>query len=213
MNKELLKEKLNGAREVRRCNADFDFRTEGDALTLSGYASVTETPYDMGYYSETVQRGAFKKTLAENPDVQLLVNHEGLPLARTLSGSLQLEEDHRGLRVHASLDPNDPDVQRLAPKMQRGDIDQMSFAFRTIRQEWNEDYSERKLLEVSLNRGDVSVVNQGANPSTKVNIRDFSAALLELRSGATLSAATQKILKEALGLFRSADDSTTDGRF
>ena len=37
----------------------------------------------MGGYTETIARGAFTKTLSERPDVQLLINHEGLPLART----------------------------------------------------------------------------------------------------------------------------------
>jgi HK97 family phage prohead protease len=166
----------------------------------------------MGYYKETVKLGAFKKTWSENPDVQLLVSHEGLPLARTLSGTMQLEEDHRGLHVQARLDPADPDVQKLVPKMQRGDVNQMSFAFRAIQQNWDEDYTDRKLLEVSLDRGDVSVVGSGANPSTSVNVREFAAALQEVRSGATLSAATKDVLVQALQLFRDADSSTTDGQ-
>jgi phage head maturation protease len=50
---------------------------------IEGLASSTESPYDMGSYTETIKRGAFARTLRENPDVQLLINHEGLPLART----------------------------------------------------------------------------------------------------------------------------------
>jgi HK97 family phage prohead protease len=54
--------------------------------------------------------------------VRLLLNHDGLPLARTTSGTLKLREDKRGLHFEADLDPNDPDVQRIAPKVQRGDL-------------------------------------------------------------------------------------------
>jgi hypothetical protein len=46
-------------------------------------------------------------------------------LARTKSGTLRLAEDERGLRIDATLDPTDPDVQRLIPKMKRGDMSQM----------------------------------------------------------------------------------------
>jgi hypothetical protein len=63
----------------------------------------------------------------------------GLPLARTTSGTLELRTDKKGLLPSASLDLRDPDVQALQVKVERGDVNQMSFAFRTIRQEWNDD--------------------------------------------------------------------------
>jgi hypothetical protein len=40
-----------------------------------------------------------------------------------------------------------------------------------VSQDWNSDRSERKITEVSLDRGDVSVVNYGANPNTPVLAR------------------------------------------
>lgn len=178
--RKLIADRLRGlAREVRRASVpEMELREAPDgALTLTGYASVTDTPYDMGAYQETIKRGAFGKTLSEAPDVQLLLNHEGLPLARTLSGTLSLSEDDRGLAVVASLNPNDPDVQRLAPKVQRGDIDQMSFAFRVTRQNWDENYENRDIAEVNINRGDVSIVNQGANPATSFSMRDARSFL------------------------------------
>ena len=51
-------------------------------------------------YTEVISRGAFLKTLQGRPDVQLLVNHEGLPLGRTTvppghPGHLELSEDDR----------------------------------------------------------------------------------------------------------------------
>ena len=64
---------------------------------LSGWASVVSIPYDMGAYDESSLR-VFTKTLAGGPDVQLLINHECLPLARTTipprqPGHLSLTED------------------------------------------------------------------------------------------------------------------------
>lgn len=182
-------------REVRRFTAgNLELRVADDGmLTFTGYATVFDAPYEMyggpsaGGWTEVVDPGAFRKTLSEKPDVQLLVNHEDLPLARTKSGTMKLSDDNTGLYVEASLDPNDPDVAKLAPKVERGDLDEMSFAFRTIRQEWDEGYEKRTLLEVSINRGDVSIVNYGANPATSFDLRsllesDPERALAELRS-------------------------------
>lgn len=146
--------------------------TDGSTMTLNGYASVTGVGYDMGWYQERIAPGAFMETLSKQPDVQLLINHEGLPLART-GRNMTLTEDETGLHVSASLDANDPDVQRLASKMSGGLIDQMSFAFRVMTQVWDEDYTDRNITEVSLDRGDVSVVNQGASPTTSVTLRSL----------------------------------------
>ena len=63
--------------------------------------------------------------------------------------------------------------------MGRGDMDEMSFAFRTIRHEWNDDESERRLLELNLDKGDVSVVNFGASPHTSAGVRSALAAIAE----------------------------------
>jgi HK97 family phage prohead protease len=174
---------IAGAPERRAVAAErFETRAKGDTLTLEGYASVFDAPYDVyggpPYgFTEVVDRRAFNKTLADKPDLHLLINHEGLPLARTKSGTLSLSVDERGLKVFANLDRRDPDVQKLEVKMDRGDLDEMSFAFRTLKDEWTDDDSERRLLEVSLDKGDVSIVNFGANPATTAGLRDLDAAL------------------------------------
>ena len=54
--------------------------------------------------------------------------------------------------------------------MERGDLDEMSFAFRVIRQEWDADYLERRITEVQL--FDVSLVTYPANPATVAQVRD-----------------------------------------
>jgi HK97 family phage prohead protease len=108
--------------------------------------------------------------------VILTVNHghvgSGLPIARTTAGTLHLSEDHRGLLVNADLDPLDPEVQSLHRKMQRGDLDgQMSFAFRAIEQEWNKARTKRRIKVAEIHKGDVSIVNYGANDRTTSSIQ------------------------------------------
>lgn len=180
--------KILDVREQRLMASPMEFRedTKEGQVVLEGYAATYE-PYDCyggverGGWIETIDRRAFDKTLKENPDVQLLLNHEGLPLARTTSGTLQLSADSRGLKVRAMLDSTDPDVQRILPKMRRGDLNEMSFAFRVKDQRWDDTYNNRLITEVSLQRGDVSVVSYGMNPDTKVVVsRQAIGALAEL---------------------------------
>lgn len=174
---------LTKAPEFRTYRTTFDIGsiTESKGIVrLEGYASMTEKPYEMydmfGEYTETIARGAFAKTLAEGADVAFLANHEGLTMARTTNGTLTLSEDVLGLRNAADLDSNRSDVNDLILAIKRGDIDQMSFAFRVLDQSWNDDYDERTIREVSLDRGDVSAVNYGANPNTVIGARAFPHA-------------------------------------
>jgi HK97 family phage prohead protease len=140
--------------------------------TISGYASVVEEPYEMwdflGSYAEVVRSGAFTKTLNETPHVQLLLNHGGLAMAYTKAGTLRLSEDSTGLHMEADVTATRSDVQDMLLALGDGSVDEMSFAFRVTRQIWSPDYDQRDILEVDLHRGDVSVVNFGANPATSV---------------------------------------------
>jgi len=161
--------------------------TGGDTLTFTGYACVTEVGYEMqdwlGPYTEVVRSGAFKKTLDEKADVPFLINHSGMTLARTKSGTMRLAEDDTGLHTEADLDPASPHVQALRSAMERKDLDEMSFAFWVTRQTWSPDFEQRDILEVAMNKGDVSIVNYGANPNTagaQLNSRELAAHLERL---------------------------------
>jgi HK97 family phage prohead protease len=144
----------------------------GGAVTLEGYASVTEEPYEMwdffGDYAELVRSGAFSKTLSENPATQLLLNHGGLSMAYTRAGTLRMSEDSTGLAISSDVNTTRTDVRDMVTAIEDGNVDEMSFAFRVTRQQWSPDYDQRDILEVDIHKGDVSVVNFGANPGTSV---------------------------------------------
>lgn len=163
--------------------------------TIEGYASVTEAPFEMwdwlGPYSEVVRTGAFAKTLAENPQVQLLLNHGGLAMAYTQAGTLRLSEDTTGLHMEADVNTKRGDVNDMLLALEEGSVDEMSFAFRVTRQQWSPDYDQRDILEVDLHRGDVSVVNFGANPAT-------SAAVMRAADFDRLDEADARALYERL---------------
>ena len=167
---------------------------DGDGYTFTGYASMFDAPYsvrdNLGEYQEIVRSGAFSKAIKESDDCRLLINHEGLALARTKSGTLTLAQDATGLLASARLDPTNPRVAELKSAMSRGDCDQMSFAFQATRQEWNSDYSVRTILEAKL--FDVSAVTYPASPSATASMRHGSGTEVETRSVRILTdAATQ----------------------
>jgi hypothetical protein len=62
--------------------------------------------------------------------------------------------------------------------MRRGDLDEMSFSFRVKEQEWDTNYTHRTINEVSLQKGDVSVVNYGMNPNTHVVLAEGTVGAL-----------------------------------
>lgn len=142
----------------------------GNSLTFTGYASVFNRSYsvsdDYGPFNESVAPGAFRDSLASGADVPFKINHEGMTLARTKSGTMTLSEDSNGLHVEARLDPGNPQVQALRSAMDRQDIDEMSFAFRCTAEDWSNDWMHRTVTGADIHKGDVSVVNYGANPFT-----------------------------------------------
>lgn len=165
-------------------------------VTFVGHASVTDRAYPMyggaenGFpgYDETVAGGAFKKTLSESPDVAFLVNHGGMTLARTKAGTLRLAEDKVGLAAEADLNRQVSIVNDVALLMEAKNLDEMSFAFRVVKETWTnsdgefrrwweEDALYRTINEVSLHKGDVSVVNYGANPYTSASLRALDDAV------------------------------------
>lgn len=152
-------------------------------IHLAGHAAVFDKlSHDLGGFRERIDRGAFTNVLDGDPDVHLVVGHDMTRvLARTRSKTLELREDPAGLRVWARLDPDDPDVQALVPKMRRGDVDQMSFAFTVKRDTWmvegdgDDEAVTRTVHEVAA-LFDVSVVAQGAYPQTDANLRGLLEA-------------------------------------
>ena len=195
-----VKEKEN--RSFNLANVEIREKNEGElTYSFSGYASVFNKPYGVrdskGTYTETIKPGAFKKTLQEQDDVRFLINHDGIPLARSSSGTLKLEEDDYGLFVECELDPSNPKVAEVASAMKRGDLNEMSFAFAAVRDDFNGE--TRDVQEVRL--FDVSVVTYPANSYAGATLRglDISENLKELvesRSGEKAVEVLEQIINQ-----------------
>lgn len=164
-----------------RSGTPFEIREDEGSIKVSGYAAVfNEETVIGGMFREVIRPGAFTDAVGRD-DVVFLVNHDGLPLARTRSGTLKLKEDDKGLRIDSVLDFDDPDVKQIVPKMKRGDLDKMSFAFLPVRQEWDEseELPLRSITEAKL--FDVSIVTTPAYDGTEIGLRSAEQALNEFR--------------------------------
>lgn len=162
-------------------------------IKVAGYAAVFGEETNIGgMFTESIQRGAFKDAIKRD-DVVFLINHEGLPLARTRSGTLKLAEDERGLYMEAMLDQSDPDVRSIVPKMKRGDLDKMSFAFRPVRQMWDDStpIPRRVIQEAQL--FDVSIVTTPAYDGTEIGLR----SLQQFREQAAKTQAARRLRMKA----------------
>lgn len=166
--------------ERRIAGEPFEIRTNADGtLGVRGYAAV----FDYPAHGEVIRSAAFNRTVAQRDDIRLLVNHDGVPLARTKSGTLDVGIDDRGFWFDApSLSPSNPDVQRLISAMERGDIDQCSFAGYFTDTRMSED-GLREVLEVKAT--DVSIVTYPWYDATEAGLtgdRDVDRALLSMRA-------------------------------
>lgn len=156
----------------------------GTDFTLTGHAAVfsrwsEELDTWAGSFREQIAPGAFSDVLERGPDVRLLMNHDSnLVMARTTARTLELTEDDQGLRVWARVAPTSY-AKDLRLSMNRGDVNQMSFAFTVAEDEWHEDKDAEEIARTILRVGDlydVSVVTYPAYPDTDAAIRSLRAA-------------------------------------
>lgn len=154
--------------------------------TLRGHAAVFNSlSGDLGGFREIIEPGAFRAALRSNPDVRLLFNHDAnYVMARTASGTLELREDAQGLHVWARVAPLGW-VSDLRASMQRGDIDQMSFAFTLRDGEGADDWAvtdDGQIVRTIRADGiadlfDVSVVTYPAYEATDAGMRELRDAV------------------------------------
>jgi HK97 family phage prohead protease len=186
--------------ETRNFDADFELRAEGDGMTFVGYAAKFNSPSeDLGGFVETIEQGAFRRSLRSRNDVKLLVNHDtGRVLASSRAGTMKLYEDEIGLRVEASL-PNTSDGRDMAELLRRGDLNKMSFGFSVIKDSWNNEMTQRTLKSVRL--FETSIVAYPAYQQTEAMVRsldkvatraqvdadELADAVIKLEEGADLS--------------------------
>lgn len=138
---------------------------------ISGYAAVFDETVDLGPFTESIAPGAFEESLERKDDVRALFNHDAnFPLGRLQAGTLELEEDDRGL--HMEIEPPDTTYARdLVESIRRGDVSQASFGFFIDSEEIVRKEGEKthfRITKASL--FDVSPVTFPAYDGTEVEV-------------------------------------------
>lgn len=190
--------------ERRYLNTEFEYRTDGDTLTITGYALKWDSrSKNLGGFKERVAPGATTKTIAEG-DIRALFNHDpNLILGRNRSGTLRLSEDDTGTLYEVHGDLRQTYVRDLAIALERGDITQSSFAFRTVGPDgdsWDEDedgFLLRTLREIQL--FDVSPVTYPAYEDSTSGIGKRTLAILADRRGISLDVVKRDLRAVVLG--------------
>jgi HK97 family phage prohead protease len=161
--------------ERRRVDVDMaELRVEpsGDEpRRIVGYAAVFDAMSQPIFgFREVIRKGAFRKSIRDS-DVRALWNHDpNYVLGRKQAQTLRMREDEKGLAV-TIFPPDTQWAKDLQTTIERGDVSQMSFGFRTIKDQWTGEPPKvvRELLEVQL--FDVSPVTFPAYPQTEVSTR------------------------------------------
>lgn len=146
---------------------------------IRGYAALYDTDSQpLGpandKFIERIKPGAFDGVIRSNPDVFARYNHERL-LGRSISGTLRLSLDDRGLAYEIDPKPADADVIQ---SLSRGDIRGSSFAFFSAKNSsrWYRDEQGRKVREIrSIDwLGDVGPVDTPAYKETEAYVSQRS---------------------------------------
>lgn len=174
-----------------------EIRAESDGK-ITGYAAVFNQRSELlyGSFREVIKPGAFTGSLGN--DIRALWNHDtGYVLGRNRSGTLNLREDERGLKVEISP-PDTQWARDLMVSIKRGDISQMSFGFQTKKDGWSSDADGTQVRElIDVNLHEVSVVTFPAYPQTSVSARSVEVQLEDVAELVAM-AEQDKLSAEAL---------------
>lgn len=160
-------------RQMRSVASEFQTRADegtGD-LYISGYFSVFNSNYEIWPgATESVSPEAFDGTLSD--DIRCLIDHETrLVLGRNKAGTLDLKTDSRGLWGEVKVNQKDQDAMNLYERVKRGDVNQCSFGFEILDEEFEDRGTEVHWTIKKVKLYEVSVVTFPAYDETEVSAR------------------------------------------
>ncbi len=154
--------------------------TDDSEGVIDGYAAVfNRKSENLGGFVEQIAPGAFAKTIAENPAIVALFNHNpDQVLGSTRNGTLQLEEDKKGLHMRVKM-PNTEPGRDVLELIRRGDVVSQSFSFQVIQDDWSlpEEGGQRLRTLKEVRLFDVGPVVFPAYKDTIVSARALSLAI------------------------------------
>lgn len=184
------------AYQVRSTQSKFKTREEDGEMYISGYFAVFNSEYEMWPGAvESIADTAFDGALAD--DIRCLIDHETrLVLGRNKAGTLTLKVDARGLWGEVKINPNDQDAVNLYERVKRGDVDQCSFGFDILDEEFEDRGDSVKWTIKKVKLYEVSVVTFPAYEETSVSARKRQLGEIKKRS---VKAWKQRTLKKLKG--------------
>lgn len=184
-------------RQMRSVVSDFETREEKetDDIFISGYFSVFNSDYELWPgATESIAEGAFDGALSE--DIRCLIDHETrLVLGRTKSGTLTLKTDSRGLWGEVKINRSDQDAMNLYERVRRGDVDQCSFGFDILDEEFEDKGTSVHWTIKAVKLYEVSVVTFPAYEETNVTARKQQIQDMKKRELETWKRKARKALK------------------
>jgi len=182
----------NGGLERRQAIGELRVDLSEDRK-IRGYAIVFDSrSVDLGGFTEIIKPSAVDRTLKEAMDVRALVDHDTAKIiGRTRAGTLALRKDARGLRIEIDP-PNTTVANDILESVSRGDVTGMSFAFRTLDDDWHMEggLPVREVLDMVIS--EVSIVTFPAYPSTDVQVAHRSLAQFQQHMGGSQIAWMEK---------------------
>lgn len=187
------------------CRAD---ENEQHGTFITGTPIVFDQATDMGWYEETIARGALDET--DLKDVRFLVGHDttGIPLARSRNNNenstMQMTVTDEGLNIRVDLDTeNNAEAKSLYSAVKRGDMSGMSFMFSVDKDTWSDidtDYPKRMISSIRRVM-EVSAVAFPAYPQTTIQVASEGTELDSVR--ASLESAKKQAEEERV---KAAED-------
>ncbi len=144
---------------------------EWQPATIEGIASKVGITYDMYYFKERVEPGAFDDVLGD--DVRALFNHDNnYVLGRTASKTLELYLNDEGHLAYRYRTPDRSFARDLEDMILTGDVSQCSFQFTLCDYHWEmEDGDDLLVITKMKTLLDVGPVTFPASQDTEVEAK------------------------------------------
>jgi HK97 family phage prohead protease len=164
--------------EIRSAGAGLRAAQSGQDIVLTGSPIVYNTPYPvqdmLGSFTEVMRAGVAAAAMrAGGFDCRFLINHDGMPLARSANGTLVFTDTPTSLNVEAHLDARQQATNDLAVAVERGDVNQMSIGFMVAPggDAWRDTPTGQvRVVTQFEDLFDVSAVTFPASPTTSIEL-------------------------------------------
>jgi len=127
-----------------------EIKAMGEDGTFTGIASMYGTPDMEG---DIIEKGAFTKTIRENPEIPVLWQHD----EEEVIGLGTVSEKGNKIEISGKLDLEDPVAQNAYRKIKNGLVKGLSIGFMAVKKTFGEEngqfirrLQEIKLMEVSI---------------------------------------------------------------